>query len=131
MRERVVFRYSACFKQQVVAELESGRFGSVEEARRHYGIGGTNTVGAWLRRYGRDHLRAKVVRVEKPDEQDQLKALRRQVAELERALGRTQAENVLNRAYLELACQELGQEVASFTKKCAGRPCARPPDGAS
>ncbi|GEM_PF-5074399 len=28
MRERVIFRYSACFRQQVVAELESGRFGS-------------------------------------------------------------------------------------------------------
>ena len=40
MRERVIFRYSACFRQQVVAELESGRFGSIEAARRHYGIGG-------------------------------------------------------------------------------------------
>ena len=121
MRERVIFRYSACLRQQVVAELESGRFGSIEAARRHYGIGDANTISQWLRRYGRDHLRAKVVRVEKPDEQDQLQALRRRVAELERALGRTQAQSVLNQAYLELACEELGQAVESFTKKCAGR----------
>jgi transposase-like protein len=131
MRERVVFRYSACFKQQVVAELESGRFGSIKEARRHYGIGGAGTIGQWLKRYGRNHLRAKVVRVEKPDEQDQLQGLRRRVAELERALGRTQAENVLNRSYLELACGELGQEVESFTKKCVGRLCTEPPKAAS
>ena len=127
MRERIVFRYSACFRQQVVRELESGRFVSIEAARRHYGIGGSSTISKWLRRYGKNHLRAKVVRVEKPDEQDQMKALRRRVAELERALGRTQAENVLHRAYLELACQELGQEVESFTKKCVGREYTGPP----
>jgi len=48
------------------------------------------------------------------------------VAELERALGRTQAQSVLNQAYLELACEELGQAVESFTKKCAGRLCTEP-----
>lgn len=29
MGQRIVRRYSACFKQQVVAELESGRFDSI------------------------------------------------------------------------------------------------------
>ena len=42
-------RYSEAFKMQVISDLESGKFGSVTEARRHYGIAGTTTVNGWLR----------------------------------------------------------------------------------
>ncbi len=38
MRQREIIRYSNSFKQQVVRELESGRFGTVAEAKEHYGI---------------------------------------------------------------------------------------------
>ena len=41
MRERVVVRYSACFKQEVIGALEAGRFASVEAARVHFGIKGS------------------------------------------------------------------------------------------
>jgi len=122
MRERIVLRYSACFKQQVVADLESGRFASVEAAREHYGIGGKSTIQKWLRRYGKNHLQAKVVRVEKPDEADRIRELKREIAQLQRALGQTQAENLLNAEFLKLACTELGEEVDSFKKKSAGTP---------
>lgn len=127
MGDRLRIRYSACFKQRVISELESGRFSSVEAARLHYGIGGRSTIGKWLDRYGRNHLRAKVVIVQTVNEVDQLKALRREVAELERALGRTQAQSVLNRSYLELACEDLGQDVEAFIKKSDGRRCIGPP----
>lgn len=40
MEQRIVKRYSIAFKQQVVGELESGRFGSIMEAQEHYDIGG-------------------------------------------------------------------------------------------
>jgi hypothetical protein len=33
-------RYSLSFKHQVINELESGRFRSINEARQHYGISG-------------------------------------------------------------------------------------------
>lgn len=122
MRQRVVRRYSACFKRRVVEELEGGRFDSIQQARQHYGIGGSTTIQKWLRRYGRNHLQAKVVRVEQPDEAHRIRELKRRVAELERALGQTQAENVLNQAYLERACEALGQDVESFRKKSDGRP---------
>lgn len=121
MQERLVRRYSACFKRQVIAELERGRFGSLEEARVHYGIGGSETIQRWLKRFGRNHLQAKVVRVEKPGEADRVRVLKRQVEELQRALGQTQAENVLNAAYLEIACERLGEAVAEFKKKTAAR----------
>jgi len=105
------------FKQQVVGELERGRFGTILEAARHYGIGGSMTVRSWLKRYGRSNLIPKVVRVEKPDEADQIQQLRRQVRQLEEALGKTQLENVLNESFLRIACDRLGVDVEEFKKK--------------
>ena len=68
MRQRTLIRYSLGFKQQVIRQLESGRFDSISEAQEHFGIKGGSTITYWLRKYGRNHLCAKVVRVEKPDE---------------------------------------------------------------
>jgi transposase-like protein len=121
MDERIIRRYSDCFKQQVVSDLESGRFASIEEARSHYGLGGKTTIQKWLRRYGKNHLQAKVVRVEKPEEADQIRQFRQQVARLEQALGKTQAENLLHAEYLKLACEALGTDLESFKKKVAGK----------
>ena len=119
MQERIIRRYSVCFKQQVIRELEQGRFSGIEQARLHYEIGGNDTIQNWLKRYGRNDLQAKVVRVEKPNEADRIRQLKRQVLELERALGQTQAQNVLNESFLRLACEDLGCEVESFKKKVA------------
>lgn len=127
MQERSVVRYSACFKQTVISELERGRFGSLNEARVHYGIGGLCTIQKWLRRYGRNDLRAKVVRVEKPGEAGQIGELKKRIVELERALGKTQAQKILEEEFLKRACEQLGQEVEEFKKKGVGRPCTGPP----
>lgn len=121
MRDRIVKRYSVSFKQQVIEELEQGRFRSIGEARAYYDIGGCTTIQKWLKRYGRNHLQAKVVRVEKPDEADQIRELKRQVKQLQQALGQTQAQNVLNATYLELACEQLGEDVEAFKKKSGGK----------
>ena len=110
-------RYSEAFKQQVARELESGRFGSIQEARTHYGIGGGWTVRCWLERIGRNDLMPKVVRVERPQEASQIVELKKQVRQLQQALGQTQLKNVVNEAMLELACEQLGVDVASFKKK--------------
>ncbi len=120
MRERVVYQYSECFKREVVEALAAGRFGSVYAAQVHYGIKGACTIGRWLRRYRRPELQAKVVRVEKPGEADRIRELQKQVAQLQRALGQTQAENLLHAELLKTACQRLGDDVAAFKKKNAG-----------
>ena len=116
---RIIVRYSMSFKQQVVGELESGRFSSISEANEHYGITGTATVRNWLVKYGRNHLCAKVVRVEKPNEKDQILQLKKQIKQLKEALGQTQAENVINQEFLKIACEEMGKDVESFKKKPA------------
>jgi transposase-like protein len=126
MPDRIILRYSGCFKQQVIRELEQGRFSSITQARLHYEIGGNGTIQAWLKRYGRHDLQAKVVRVEKPNEADRIRDLKHQVLELQRALGQTQAQNVLNAEHLKLACEHLGLEVEAFKKKFAGKRSTRP-----
>ncbi len=95
MKQKIVRRYSICFKRQVIADMESGRFGSVAEARHHYGIVGNATVQRWLRKYGKNHLAPKVIRVQKPNEKDQIQQLKQQVAQLQQALGQTQARSIL------------------------------------
>ena len=126
MRVRVIKRYSECFKRQVVEELEGGRFDSITQARLHHGIPGATTVQKWIKNYGRNHLQAKVIRVEKPDEQDQIRAYKKRVAQLEQALGKTQAENVLNATFLKLACERMGMDVESFKKNSDGKPSTGP-----
>jgi len=117
MQASVQIRYSMAFKRQVVAELEAGRFRSIEEARRHYDIGGTMTVRRWLEQFGKNHLIPKVVRVEKPNEAERIRQLRQEIRQLKQALGETQLHSVLNEAYLKIACGRLGQDVDVFKKK--------------
>ena len=126
MDQRIFFRYSMSFKQQVVAELESGRFSSIYEANEHYGIKGATTVRNWLVKYGRNHLCPKVVRVEKPNEKNQILQLKRQIKQLKEALGQTQAENVINQEFLKIACEQLGKDVENFKKKAGTKLFTRP-----
>ncbi len=118
---KVVMRYSEAFKLQVVRELEQGRFENVGAARRAYGVGGYSTVAAWVRRFGKDHLLGKVVRVMKADEKAEVQALRKRVRELERALADAHLDLKLEAAYVKLACEAAGvRDVAEFKKKHAG-----------
>jgi transposase-like protein len=125
MMDRVQIRYSEAFKRQVVSDLESGRLCSQSEARERYGIGGTETLNRWLRAYGKNHLLCKVVRVETTSERDQFKALKRRIRELEKALADSKVQEVLHKAYVEIACEQFGgNDVAAFKKKLDARLCA-------
>ena len=102
MRQTTVYRYSMSFKQQVIEQLEAGRFSSINEAKEHFGIRGEYTIQKWLRKYGRNHLCPKVIRVEKPDEKNQIRKLKKQIRQLKEALGQTQAEKAVSYTHLTL-----------------------------
>ena len=117
-----IIRYSEAFKQQVLRELEAGRFASAKVAARAYGIRGGATIQYWMRRYGRTHLLRKVVRVETPKEISETKELRKRVRELEKALADAHIDSRLEAAYLEIACEAAGiTDVDDFKKKHAGK----------
>ena len=83
----------------------------------HYGITGGSTIKKWLVKYGRNKLCAKVVRVEKPNEKDQILELKKQVRQLKETLGQTQAEKVIGDEFLKIACDKMGLDVEDFKKK--------------
>jgi hypothetical protein len=59
--------------------------------------------------------------VMRADEQSEVKALRKRLRELERALADAHIDLKLEAAYLELACEAAGvKDVAEFKKKHAG-----------
>lgn len=112
-------RYSEAFKMAVVRELESEDL-PFERMRRKYGIRGCDTVQEWVRKYG-NGTRGKVIRVEKPEEINELQRLRRRVRQLESALADANIDVALERAFTELACERAGVNVEEFKKKAAGQ----------
>jgi len=116
----MAIRYSEAFKMEVVREVESSGK-AFEEIRRKYGIGGCDTVQVWVRRYG-NGSRGKIMRVEKPEEINELKQLRERTRRLEKALADANLDLALERQYTRLACQRAGiDDVVGFKKKAAGQ----------
>lgn len=117
-------RYSEAFKMAVVRELEENDL-PFEHLRRKYGILGCATVQAWVRKYGNGD-RGKRIRVEKPEEINELRRLRARVRQLESALADANIETALERAFTKLACERAGVEPEEFKKKAAGQLRTRP-----
>ena len=114
---RSFFRYSEPFKLHVVTEIESGQL-TIGSARRRYGIKGGETIQKWLRRYGKNHLLGKVVRVERPEEKDRIKELEAKVRELESALAQSQVKLFAYESLVDVAEEHYG---ADFKKNFGAR----------
>jgi transposase-like protein len=115
-----IIRYSEAFKLEVVRQMETEGL-SCSAAGRKYGIGGRNTVEKWARKYGKG-LIGKVIRVETPQEVNELKKAKERVKRLESLLADTSLELALERQYTRLACERAGiEDVEEFKKKAAGK----------
>lgn len=109
--------YSEAFKRQVVEELERGKFRSICEANRAYNIRGSGTIQKWVRRYGNENILPKKVRIETMKERDELKESRKRIRELEAALADAHIDHALSDAYVQIACERMGEDPATFKKK--------------
>lgn len=102
---KTIYRYSLAFKQKVVSEIESGQF-TLSQAYKFYDIPGRCTIQKWIKKFGKNHLLSKVVRIELPDEKDRIQALKSRVTELERQ--KQELESALAQAHLkELSLEAL------------------------
>ena len=116
-----VMRYSEAFKLKVVRDLEEGRYDSPARAGLAHGVKGKGTVAYWVRRYGKNHLLRKVVIVMKPEEQTEVRELRKRVRDLERALVDAHLDARIADAQLQFACEAAGiDDMEAFKKKHAG-----------
>jgi transposase-like protein len=118
-----VIRYSHAFKMQAVREVESGE-SSAWAVQRKYNIKGASTVMRWVRQFG-SRKYGKVIRVERADEINESARLRSQLRQAKEALADAHMELALEKAYLEVACEQMDQTVEGFKKKHAGGRRAR------
>jgi|SRR5580692_11068296 transposase len=122
---RLVIRYSEAFKMEMVRELEASG-ATFEGMRQKYGIRGSSTLKRWVGHYG-NGTRGKVIRVEKPEEINEVKQLRARMRRLEAALADANLDLALEREYTRLACDRAGiKDVAEFKKKAGGQPPTGP-----
>jgi transposase-like protein len=116
---RSYIRYSEAFKRQVVAELEDGKYSSIGEANRVYGIRGAATVPQWVRKYGSEGILPKKVKIETLKERDEIKEARKRIRQLEAALADAHIDCGLGASYLKIACERLDIDASDFKKKNA------------
>lgn len=120
MGAKAMVRYSEAFKQQVVEDVERGRFSGAHEAAGAYGVKGHTTVQRWLKESGRGRLVRGVIRVEKPGEPGELKRLKERVRQLETALADAHMDRALDQSFFEILCDEQGIDPEAFKKKHGG-----------
>jgi transposase-like protein len=113
--------YSEAFKMQVIEEIGRGKFASILQAQKAYGISGMTTIQKWLRKYGKEELLPKRVRVETMAEIDELKEAKKRIRDLEKALADSHMDYCLERAFLEIACEEMGTSREELKKNNAIR----------
>lgn len=105
----VTNRYSEAFKLMLVTDIEKGKL-TISEASRIYEINGTNTIYQWLRKYGKNHLIRKFVRIEMKDEKSIILELQAKVQELEQALSSVVVQNICYESYIESIDSRLSEE---------------------
>lgn len=114
--QREWIQYSISFKQKVVKEIEDEGL-TITQARRRYGIKGGETVQNWLRKFGKNHLLNKVVRVEMKGEKDRVKELEAEIKMLKMAL----ADSTMEKHVLETLIDIVNEHYQTDVKKNLGQ----------
>lgn len=114
---RTYRRYSEAFKLEVLSKIDRGEL-TIQGARRLYDIRGKETIQHWIKRYHREDLLPKQVRIQMPNEVNQLKALAAKNKALESALAD---------AHLKIMALESLVEVAEETYKVPIKKNSGPP----
>lgn len=116
-KQGVVIRYSESFKQQVLMEMEKGA--TAKSLQRKYGIKGGETIQRWIKKSGNLNLLSKVIRVETPNEKDEIKALKAEIRRLKEVIADTVCDKVIAECTLEVICEDRGLDIEEV-KKNAG-----------
>jgi len=102
-------KYSEAVIRQIISEYEGGS--SISEIQRKYGITGGQTVQNWIKKYSREGLRHKYIRIQQVEEINQVKALEKRIKELEQALGKTTLEKLKLECIVEEYQETYGAEL--------------------
>ena len=115
-----MIRYSISFKQKVVREIEEEGL-SLSEASRRYGIKGGQTIQNWVRKFGKNHLISKIIRVEMKGEKDRVKELEAELKKVKIAL----ADATMKNDVLETIITMVNDHYQTDVKKNLGQPSSK------
>ena len=101
--------FSLDLKKYIVKEIESGQF-SIIQASREYGVS-QQTVYNWLYQYSKNLKKGTRVVVEQDSVDKTVEELKRQVKELQAALGRKSLQADLYEIMIDLASKEFGTDL--------------------
>lgn len=113
-------RYSQAFKRQVVESVEQEGY-TQTQAANHYGCA-QESVRRWIKKFGKNHLLNKIVRIQTMDETSRINELTGQVEQLKAALADAHMDQKLTESRLKLACRRLDIDPDEFKKKHDGGP---------
>ena len=116
MKVRTIIRYSEAFKLEVVNKYAEGCM-SQSEICKHYDIRGSATLNHWLRKYGKESLLNRIIRVEKHDEKSKLKNLEKENQKLKNALAEAHMRQITHESFLQVASEMMGISIAELKKK--------------
>ena len=116
MNKCQIIRYSESFKLQVIKEYSESNL-TIKELHDKYGIRGGVTIQTWLRKYKREDLLNKIIRVEKPNEKSKIKTLEKENQILKNALAEAHLKQIMSESFLEVMSEELGLSLEEVKKK--------------
>ena len=102
--------YSEELRRHIVSQIENGDL-TVSQAVREYAIGSPQSVYNWMYKYSRTLKKGICLVMEKDSHQKTNEDLRKQIKELEAALGRKTMEADLYRIIVEQASKELEMDL--------------------
>ena len=116
MINRTIKRYSESFKIQVVREYEAGS--NMPALRKKYGIAGTHTITRWIKKYAKEGLRHRLMRIQTAEEINRIRELETEVKELKEAFVKVSLEKLALESTLEVL-QETGVVTEEVKKNAA------------
>jgi len=115
-QQQNTIRYGISFKQKVIKEIEEEGL-SISMAARRYGIKGGSAIQKWIKKFGKNHLLNKIVRVEMKGEKDVLKEQAAEIKKLKMAL----ADATLEKHALETLIEIVNEHYHTDVKKNFGQ----------
>ena len=104
-----------------MSEIVSGKWKSVWEASRAYGITGTSTVARWMIKYGYGHLLNRVIIVANEKPQEEVKKLRRELKQAKEALADMTVKVLVTENMLDIFAESQGLDPKEVKKKLASQ----------
>lgn len=114
--KKTQIRYSEAFKSQILTEIESGGL-RISDVKKKYGITGGDTIQYWARKSGRFGVLPKIIRVEKPNEINPIKALKEENKRLKEAIADLVLDRKIAESTLEVICEQHGWDIEEIKKK--------------